>query len=222
MVSIVSVFFIPIILYLLIFRNRHITYVRHHEPLLKLIILLTGFYLSIMSFLYQSEQNLKIKRYENYNYFNKVYADWYKEFYLHFTNQNCKENTITKENFKDIVSEEGKSIIRNYFNIYTQEYYSVIQNFIPQEMWEEVIQGKNCNGAAIRNLARYPFLVYGYEFWANLKHFSFPKDFNVIMKNKIKECQTDIQKYRKDLGISHIKWCENPDRYEVTDSKKLK
>ena len=154
-------------------------------------------------------KNLKIKRFENYNYFNKVYADWYEDMYSNFVNRkNCGKNEIqiSKNNF-DLLNENSKAIIRRYFNLYSQEYYSYLNHLIPSEMWTDVIHGPGCKGAAVRNLARYPFLLDGYHYWKKLDDFSFPNNFNKMLKTKLIDCEEYIESYREKMNDDSV-WCQ--------------
>lgn len=123
---------------------------------------------------------------ENYNYFNRVYDEWYSEMPDRFKNiDNDKE--WAKISF-DSLNNEEEAWIRRYFNLYSQEYYFYKEKMIPKDMWLNLIHGEKCEGAAMRNFKKYPILLEGYEYWKNNRSFNHPKGFTKMLDHKIKDC----------------------------------
>jgi hypothetical protein len=129
--------------------------------------------------IYQFQQSNKLKQFDNYNYFNKVYSDWYDEI-----SDDIKKNTSWEK-----LNNKDQAWVRRYFDLYSQEYYFYRNKMIPPAMWEELIHGKNdCNGAAIVNFRRFPILVTGYIEWKKMGAFKYPTDFINVLDKKLTEC----------------------------------
>lgn len=131
----------------------------------------------------QLEQLNKLKRFENYVYFNKAYDDWYS-----MMPKSIKmKNKIDKINWEDLTNDE-RSWIRRYFDLYAQEYFFYLQDMIPKEMWEEHINGKtDRSGSAFLNFKEYPLLIEGYHKWKSLGAFEHPSGFTTMVDKKINE-----------------------------------
>jgi hypothetical protein len=128
--------------------------------------------------IYQFQEANKLKQFDNYIYFNKIYSDWYDEF---------PKNMGTTWNQ---LSDKEKTWIRRYIDLYSQEYYFYLHKMIPPEMWEEVLYGKNgCDSAAMVNFRVSPIIVTGYIEWKKLGAFKYPPDFIKVLDDKLKECQ---------------------------------
>jgi hypothetical protein len=104
------------------------------------------------------------KRWQNYNDMNIRYAELYKSIPEEIAS-GCSGNFEKLE-------PETKRWVRQYFNLYSEEYWLFLNELIPKEMWTHRIHG----GVRV-NLNKYPALVDGYRYWTAEGAFTHPKDF---------------------------------------------
>lgn len=141
-----------------------------------------------LGFVYaQMEQANELRRWTNYNEMNLRYHQLYSAIPDTLTGG----KTIEFEEF----SLKEKRWVRQYFNLYAEEYYLFLENLIPKQMWTERI----ANGVAV-NLAQYPLLIEGYEYWKRQGALSHPKDFREMVDAKIKSVIKKHPEIRKKLG----------------------
>lgn len=128
----------------------------------------------------EQKQRREFKKYENYNYYNKLYLKWYSKLF---------EKVNVHKDYSELGIKE-KAYIRAYFNLYAQEYFMREKGMIPEEMWLNVIHGEtgNCHSGAMINLKEYPILIDGYKDWKAKGSFSFPSDFKPMLDKKLREC----------------------------------
>lgn len=127
----------------------------------------------------------EFNKFENYKYYNKVYKEWYQSI-----PPKIKSNLSSAS--KKIQLHELDAVelvwVRQYFELYSQEYYLFKKNMLPKDMWLELIHGPGCKGAAIRNLHIHPVLLEGYLYWKEKGAFHHPSDFTEILDQKLKQC----------------------------------
>ncbi len=146
--------------------------------------------LGLFFVIYQLHQSNKLKRFENYAMFNKIYDDWYVN--MPDELKKCSDTKGVKWN---ALENDDKAWVRRYFNLYAQEYYFYKEGMIPKEMWSELIHGeKGCKGAALINLREYPLLLEGYQWWKSKGAFGHPSDFTSKLDKKIEECKKELEK----------------------------
>ena len=104
------------------------------------------------------------KRWQNYNDMNVRYAELYK---------NIPEEIASgcSGNFEKLEQEE-KRWVRQYFDLYSEEYWLFLNELMPKEMWSHRIYG----GVRV-NLNKYPALVDGYRYWKAEGAFRHPDEF---------------------------------------------
>ncbi len=126
----------------------------------QLLVLLLGLCLA-----YQQLQQLdEQQRWQNYSELNYRYAKLYREFPIALISGTTTPQDISPENLR---------AIRQYFDLYSEEYWLYQNNLIPEEMWHQRIR----NGALL-NLSEYPRMVQGYRYWKEKGAFQHPPNFN--------------------------------------------
>ncbi|MER0171050.1 MAG: hypothetical protein DU489_10670 [Nitrosomonas sp.] len=93
----------------------------------------------------------------------------------------------------DSKDQEIKIWIRQYFDLYSEEYWLNERKLIPDEMWK-----KRIRPGVVVNLKVYPILVDGYNYWKDQGAFEHPDGFYKVVeedinKAKIKDLQDKPQ-----------------------------
>lgn len=123
----------------------------------------------------QLEQANDQRRWQNYNEMNVRYAELYK------TIPEAIASGCVPENFEKL-NPETKRWVRQYFDLYSEEYWLVQNNLIPEQMWSHRIY----KGVRV-NLAKYPALVEGYRYWKAAGSFTHPERFTDEVELAISE-----------------------------------
>lgn len=127
-------------------------------------------------------------RWRNYLELNARYATFYKE---------LPEEVLTASpaDFSNS-SPTTKRAIRQYFDLYSEEYWLHKEKLIPDPMWTNRI-----NNGVLINLIEYPALISGYRYWKAKGAFQHPDDF-----------QAEVEKLITDACRSHseLQPCKKP------------
>ena len=123
----------------------------------------------------QLEQANDQRRWQNYNEMNVRYAELYKSIPEEIAS-GCVPDSFEK------LKPETKRWVRQYFDLYSEEYWLVLNNLIPEQMWSRRIYG----GVRV-NLAKYPALVEGYRYWKAAGSFTHPEKFKDEVELAISE-----------------------------------
>ncbi|SEP80402.1 hypothetical protein [Nitrosomonas ureae] len=75
---------------------------------------------------------------------------------------------------------EIKIWIRQYFDLYSEEYWLNEKKLLPEEMWKGRIRP-----GVVLNLKEYPILEHGYIYWKNKGAFNHPKNFHNVVDEDI-------------------------------------
>lgn len=153
----------------------------HWATVLALIAVSIGGYFAYAQLQFANEQ----RRWQNYNEMNVRYAELYKNIPTDIA------SGCTAENFEKLPS-ETKRWIRQYFNLYSEEYWLYLNKLIPDEMWTKRIHG----GVRV-NLSQYPVLISGYRYWKNRGSFTHPDDFQVEVEAAIVDSKHLSQKTKQ-------------------------
>ena len=113
----------------------------------------------------QLEQANDQRRWQNYNEMNVRYAELYKSI-----PEEIASGCVPKR--FEMLKPETKRWVRQYFDLYSEEYWLVQNNLIPEQMWSRRIYG----GVRV-NLAKYPTLIDGYHYWKAVGAFTHPDTF---------------------------------------------
>lgn len=133
----------------------------------------------------QLEQANDQRRWQNYNELNVRYAELYKE---------LPKDIAERKNieFQDR-PHTSKRWVRQYFDLYSEEYWLYANNLIPKEMWTQRIY---C-GVRV-NLNAYPAVVEGYAYWKMRGSFTHPQDFRAEVEKAIAEARAMASSNSKD------------------------
>lgn len=126
----------------------------------------------------QLEQANEQRRWQNYNEMNVRYAQLY---------ESIPDQIISgcvPDDFKSL-EPKTKRWVRQYFDLYSEEYWLFVNNLIPKEMWTRRIHG----GVRV-NLSKYPALIEGYSYWKAAGSFTHPDDFQLIAESAIKDAKS--------------------------------
>lgn len=124
----------------------------------------------------QLEQANDQRRWQNYNELNVRYAELYKE---------IPKDIATGRAMKfGKRPSESKRWVRQYFDLYSEEYWLYRQKLIPEEMWSRRIHG----GVRV-NLSTYPALVDGYYYWKMKGSFTHPDEFSLEVESAIADAK---------------------------------
>ena len=107
-----------------------------------------------------NEQN----RWQYYNDLNARYAVFYESI--------PNEVSSGRETDFDKLQPQAKRWVRQYFDLYSEEYWLYKNRLIPEEMWTKRI----LSGVRV-NLLEYPLLVSGYRYWKERGAFKHPDGF---------------------------------------------
>lgn len=130
----------------------------------------------------QLEQANDQRRWQNYNELNIRYADLYKDI--------PREILAGRRRPFEKLSPASKRWVRQYFDLYSEEYWLFKNNLIPAEMWTKRIHG----GVQV-NLKTYPALVDGYYHWKAKGSFTHPEDFSDVVESAFDEA--GVKKLKK-------------------------
>jgi hypothetical protein len=122
------------------------------------------------------------KRWQNYNEMNVRYAELYKSITPEIAS-GCRSDDFEK------LQPETKRWVRQYFDLYSEEYWLYLKKLIPEEMWTRRIYG----GVRV-NLNKYPALVEGYRYWKGEGSFTHPDDFQSEVERAIADAKLLPQK----------------------------
>ncbi len=122
----------------------------------------------------QLDQLNEEQRWKNYSELNARYADFYQAL--------PREVLVAATDNFVKATPETKRVIRQYFDLYSEEFWLYKEGRIPESMWTQRIN----NGVAI-NLAEYPALISGYRYWKTKGAFQHPADFRVEVEKLIAE-----------------------------------
>lgn len=142
------------------------------------------------------------RRWQNYNEMNVRYAELYKNIPIDIA------SGCSTDNFENLPS-ETKRWVRQYFNLYSEEYWLYLNKLIPDEMWTKRIHG----GVRV-NLSQYPALISGYRYWRDRGSFTHPSSFQTEVESAIVDSKHFLQKTKqgalcaspKDLKIKSKKF----------------
>lgn len=126
----------------------------------------------------QLEQANEQRRWQNYNDMNVRYAQLYESI------PDQISSGCVPEDFKSL-EPKTKRWVRQYFDLYSEEYWLFVNNLIPKEMWTHRIHG----GVRV-NLGKYPALVEGYSYWKSAGSFTHPGDFKSIVESAINDAKS--------------------------------
>ena len=130
----------------------------------------------------QMSQSNSHKKWDNYNSMNQAYGSLYAQISSEMLDEPCRH-------FSQL-SQSEKKWIRNYFDLYAEEYWLDKRGLIPSEMFDKLIAG----GVKV-NFQQYPVMVTGYDYWQNEGAFGFPTGFKTYLEDKIMdEWKTEITK----------------------------
>ena len=124
----------------------------------------------------QMEQANEQGRWQNYNELNVRYAELYK---------NLPDSISSGKRFDFEKSPtECRRWVRQYFDLYSEEYWLFKNNLIPSEMWTRRIY----SGVRV-NLKSYPALIDGYYYWKAKGSFTHPDDFSTVVDSAIQDAK---------------------------------
>ncbi len=124
------------------------------------------------------------RQWQNFNEMNVRYANLLSKM----------PDKISSDNHSiDSKDQEIKIWVRQYFDLYSEEYWLYKKELIPKEMWECRIRS-----GVVVNLKAYQILVNGYSYWKDLGAFNHPDGFHKVVeedinKAKIKDLQDKLQ-----------------------------
>lgn len=140
--------------------------------LLAFIVAAGGLYLTYE----QLEQANAHKRWQNYNELNIRYAELYRNIPRDIASNEKREFEQRPPT--------SKRWVRQYFDLYSEEFWLYKNNMVPAEMWTRRIHG----GVRV-NLSTYPALIDGYEYWYKKGSFRHPDDFFDEVANAITDAK---------------------------------
>ena len=123
---------------------------------------------------FQLEQNNFHRKWQNYNELNFRYSQLYDSMPDEVENDTGKDFSVLKH--------DAKRWVRQYFNLYSEEYWLHQKKLIPEEMWSKRIK----NGVKV-NLDAYPVMIKGYYYWKNKGSFNHPDGFRDKVEKVIKK-----------------------------------
>lgn len=126
----------------------------------------------------QLEHANEQRRWQNYNEMNVRYAQLY---------ESIPDQIVSGCVPQDFHSLEPKTKrwVRQYFDLYSEEYWLFENKLIPEEMWSRRIYG----GVRV-NLGRYPALIEGYGYWKAAGAFTHPDHFKEVVENAIADAKS--------------------------------
>lgn len=145
----------------------------HWATVLAFIAAGIGGYLAYKQLELANEQ----RKWQNYNEMNVRYAELYKSITPEIAS-GCQQGDFEK------LPPETKRWVRQYFDLYSEEYWLYLNKLIPEEMWTRRIHG----GVRV-NLNKYPALVEGYLYWKREGSFTHPNDFKTEVEHAISDAK---------------------------------
>lgn len=122
----------------------------------------------------QLEQANEQRRWQSYSDMNNRYADLYRSIPDEISG-GCRVE-FSKLN------PDVRRWVRQYFDLYSEEYWLHLSSLMPEEMWTRRIHG----GVRV-NLSKYPALVDGYYYWREAGAFRHPDDFHREVESAIED-----------------------------------
>ncbi|HEY4698196.1 MAG: hypothetical protein A3J49_04260 [Gallionellales bacterium RIFCSPHIGHO2_02_FULL_57_16] len=114
------------------------------------------------------------QRWQNYSELNSRYATFYRE---------LPKEILVDSHIDFLKSKpETKRAVRQYFDLYSEEYWLYQEGLIPEIMWTQRIS----NGVIV-NLSEYPVLISGFRYWKEKGAFLHPADFRAEVEKQIAE-----------------------------------
>jgi len=129
----------------------------------------------------QLEQANDQRRWQNYNELNIRYAQLYENIPKDIAS-GCTGGFAN-------IEPDTKRWVRQYFDLYSEEYWLFLNDLIPKEMWTHRIHG----GVRV-NLNNYPALVEGYRYWKEQGAFTHPVEFQPEVERAIVDAKQLPQK----------------------------
>jgi len=126
----------------------------------------------------QIEQANDQRRWQNYNEMNVRYAELYKSI------PDQISSGCSHADFHQLPS-EAKRWVRQYFDLYSEEFWLFQNKLIPSEMWTHRIHG----GVRV-NLSKYPILIVGYQYWKSSGAFTHPVEFAAEVESAIRDSKS--------------------------------
>ena len=130
-----------------------------------------GFFGLIFVILQMSQSNSH-KKWDNYNSMNQAYGSLYANISTDMLDKPCRH-------FSQL-SKSEKKWIRNYFDLYAEEYWLDQRGLIPKDMFRKLIAG----GVRV-NFKQYPIMITGYSYWLNEGAFQYPDGFRDYIEDII-------------------------------------
>jgi hypothetical protein len=152
----------------------------------------------------QLEQANEQRKWQNYNEMNVRYAELYKDIPKEIGSGCLIEDFQT-------LDPDTKRWVRQFFDLYSEEYWLFRNQLIPEEMWTRRIHG----GVRV-NLSKYPALIQGYRYWKAAGSFTHPDDFADVVEIAIADA-----KGPKYVSSSN-KLCGTRRRSDTADQRKLR
>ena len=126
-------------------------------------------------------------RWQYYNDLNARYAAFYESI--------PSEISSGKETDFDKVEPQAKRWVRQYFDLYSEEYWLYKNRLIPEEMWTKRIR----SGVRV-NLREYPLLVSGYRYWKEKGAFKHPDGFLEEAERAIADASNSLTESRLPIN----------------------
>lgn len=129
----------------------------------------------------QFEQIKEQRRWQNFNDMNIRYAELFIK---------IPEEIVAGCHPVDFEKLEPKTKlwIRQYFDLYSEEYWLHEKKLIPEDMWGKI------NSGVVVNLRKYPALIDGYYYWRDEGLFTHPKCFQSEVAKVIAEAKKHLPK----------------------------
>lgn len=140
---------------------------------------------------YQQLKELKVqKQWQNFNEMNIRYADLLGK---------IPEEIKLDSNSIESVNPQTKIWIRQYFDLYSEEYWLNEKELLPEKMWEGRIRP-----GVVLNLKEYPILECGYIHWKDKGAFNHPENFHKVVEGDINNAkmQGKIQIALNNVGCN--------------------
>ena len=153
-----------------VFMERYGQIVAQWGTFLAVLVAMLGMYFTYA----QLQQANEHKRWQNYNELNVRYAELYKTL--------PEDIASGKKCDFEHLPFRSKRWVRQYFDLYSEEFWLFKNNMIPAEMWTRRIYG----GVRV-NLSTYPALIDGYDYWRSQGSFKHPDDFDQEVRMAIAE-----------------------------------
>lgn len=126
-------------------------------------------------------------RWQYYNDLNARYAAFYQSI--------PNEVAVGKETDFDKLEPQAKRWVRQYFDLYSEEYWLYKSRLIPEEMWTKRIR----SGVRV-NLLEYPLLVSGYRYWKERGAFKHPDGFLEEAERAIADASNSPIRYQLPIN----------------------